>query len=106
MACMTIIYCHLQINDSAETSKQKVQCHFETVRTLIQDALTSRLNQLVEEIELIKIKSLQPLQQCEDLISEAIGAASTVMEQGIQGHLDRFLFSCISDTVFSNYRQY
>ena len=62
---------------------EKVQQHFESVTALIHDALSSRLNQLVEEIESIKLRSIQPLQQCEDLISEAIGAASTVIEQGM-----------------------
>lgn len=71
-----------QIQDSASSSKEKVQSHFESLRILIQEALTVRMTQLCEEIELIKTRSIQPLQQCEDLISEAIVAATTVMEQG------------------------
>ena len=77
-----ILHSILQIQDSANSSKEKVQSHFENLRTLIQEALTVRMTQLCEEIELIKTRSIQPLQQCEDLISEAIVAATTVMEQG------------------------
>ena len=77
-----IIHSIRQIQDSAKSSKEKVQSHFENLRTLIQEALTVRMTQLCEEIELIKTNSIQPLQQCEDLINEAIVAATTVMEQG------------------------
>lgn len=64
------------------TSKEKVQAHFERLKILIQDALTARMTQLVEEIEEIKNRSLKPLQQCEDLINDAITSATSVLEQG------------------------
>ena len=60
-----------------------MQSHFENLKTLLESLLTARMTELQEEIELIKERSLKPLQQCDDLISEAIAAATTVMEQGL-----------------------
>ena len=53
------------------------------MKSLLESLLTARMTELQEEIELIKERSLKPLQQCDDLISEAIAAATTVMEQGL-----------------------
>ena len=77
-----IMFDFLQIQDSAMSSKEKVQSHFENLKRLVEGLLTARMSQLHEEIELIKDRSLKPLEQCEDLISEAIAAAATVMEKG------------------------
>ncbi|KAH3863853.1 cytokine receptor-like factor 3 [Dreissena polymorpha] len=71
-----------QVEDSANNARSAVHKHLEALQTSLCQSLGRIEVQLIEEIEQLRSSNLEPLLQCEDVIHQALTAATACMEQG------------------------
>jgi len=71
------------VSGSASDARDKVKSHFQALEKTLTTVLSSRMTKLLDDVEEIERTNLDPLQQCEDMINQALGDATYCMEQGM-----------------------
>ncbi|XP_052773791.1 cytokine receptor-like factor 3 [Mya arenaria] len=78
----SLVHAKQQIEESSSNAKDSVRTYFDSVRESLYSALTKRMNQLLGEVDRLESSNLQPLLECEDMITTAMSAATSCMEKG------------------------
>lgn len=80
--CKSCFAFAFQVTDSGQKTKQELKDHFMGLKKKLDEALELRLSELLSEVEELETESLQPLEECGDIIEQGISRAARVMEEG------------------------
>lgn len=86
---------------SACDAREKVKGHFQALEKTLTSVLSSRMSKLLSDIDELERTNMEPLQQCEDMINQALVDATACMEQGSDSA--DFLFILHLDHVFNKF---
>jgi len=71
------------VRTSAAQAKSKLNEHFESLRQCVNDALTERLETLLQTVDNVTQQSLVPLDRCEQDIQNRVDIAKEILDTGM-----------------------